>query len=226
MNREGFLMAKTRLPQTLGERLSSLNLAEQLATITTGYTPDPPKELQEPTYYDYPVLQEPLWHWEIYWYFFFGGLAAGCYIIATIASLFASPATPYKRSGKTRKILAYAPYREGEVADVNGNVGSGRLFSILWSLNSNSSGQGWDLGTLVCSKIAGRSSARPPRASRNFRRLLSGKLRGRPAGCHEYPRLVTQPSVRSHFPLFRDVHQYGIDNARVTYLPGPGFCAA
>jgi hypothetical protein len=28
-------MAETRLPQTLGERLSSLNLAEQLATITT-----------------------------------------------------------------------------------------------------------------------------------------------------------------------------------------------
>ena len=71
-------MAKTHLPQTLGQRLSSLNLAERLATLTTGYTPDPPEELQEPTYYDYPVLQEPLWHWEIYWYFFFGGLAAGC----------------------------------------------------------------------------------------------------------------------------------------------------
>jgi hypothetical protein len=67
MNREGFPMAKTHLPQTLGERLSSLNLAERLATLTTGYTPDPPEELQEPTYYDYPVLQEPLWHWEIYW---------------------------------------------------------------------------------------------------------------------------------------------------------------
>ena len=82
-------MAKTRLPQTLGERLSSLNLAERLATLTTGYTPDPQKELQEPTYYDYPVLQEPPWHWEIYSYFFFGGLAAGCYVIATIPSCLA-----------------------------------------------------------------------------------------------------------------------------------------
>ena len=53
-------MAKTRLPQTLGERLTSLNLIEQLATITTGYTPNQSKELQETTYYDYPVLQEPL----------------------------------------------------------------------------------------------------------------------------------------------------------------------
>src|SRR2546421_240702 len=147
-------------------------------------------------------------------------------LLSFTLSLLALPATPYKRSGKTRTILAYAPYREGEVADVNGNVGSGRIFSILWSLNSNSSGQGWDFGTLVCSEIAGPTSARPPRASRNFRRLLSGKLHGRPAGCHEYPRLVTQSSVRSHFPLFRGVHEYGVDNARVTYLPGPSFCAA
>jgi formate-dependent nitrite reductase membrane component NrfD len=103
-------MAKTRLPQTLGERISSLNLAEQLATITTGDTPDPPKELQEPTYYDYPVLQEPLWHWEIYWYFFFGGLAAGCYIIATIASLFASPEDRViTRTGYYLSLLAFLP---------------------------------------------------------------------------------------------------------------------
>src|SRR6266849_6204569 len=110
MNREGFPMAKTHLPQTLGQRLSTLNLAERLATLTTGYTPDPPKELQEPTYYDYPVLQEPLWHWEIYWYFFFGGLAAGCYIIATIASLFASPEDRViTRTGYYLSLLALLP---------------------------------------------------------------------------------------------------------------------
>jgi formate-dependent nitrite reductase membrane component NrfD len=103
-------MAETRLPQALGERLSSLNLAEQLATITTGYTPDPLKELQEPTYYDYPVLHEPLWHWEIYWYFFFGGLAAGCYVIAAIASLFASPEDRVvARTGYYLSLLAFLP---------------------------------------------------------------------------------------------------------------------
>ena len=83
-------MQETRLPQTIMERLVPQELAERLATLTTGYTPDPQNELEEPTYYDRPVLKAPIWHWEIIWYFFFGGLAAGCYIIATIAALFGS----------------------------------------------------------------------------------------------------------------------------------------
>ncbi|MGZ3643171.1 MAG: NrfD/PsrC family molybdoenzyme membrane anchor subunit, partial [Ktedonobacteraceae bacterium] len=53
-------------------------------------TPDSEHELQEPSYYDYPVLKAPVWRWEIIWYFFFGGLAAGCYVIASIAALFGS----------------------------------------------------------------------------------------------------------------------------------------
>src|SRR5258706_6419953 len=85
-----FSMAKVRLPSTLAARLSTLNLGEQLATFTTGYTPDPQKELEEPSYYDNPVLQRAVWHWAIIWYFFFGGLAAGCYVIASIAALFGS----------------------------------------------------------------------------------------------------------------------------------------
>ncbi len=66
-------------------------LVEDLAALATGYTPDAEREQREQVYYDYPVLKEPFWHWEIIWYFFFGGLAAGCYVIATIASLFGSP---------------------------------------------------------------------------------------------------------------------------------------
>ena len=66
-------------------------LIEQLATLTTGYTPDTIKEQHEKSYYDYPVLKIPFWGWEIVWYFFLGGLAAGCYILASIASLFGSP---------------------------------------------------------------------------------------------------------------------------------------
>lgn len=108
-------MAETRLPvgASLGgvrERLSSLNLAEQLATLTTGYTPDVQKELQEPSYYDYPVLQKPVWSWEITWYFFFGGLAAGCYIIASIASFFGSREDRVvARTGYYLSLLALLP---------------------------------------------------------------------------------------------------------------------
>lgn len=65
-------------------------LIEDLAALTTGYTPDPGQEQKELTYYDYPVLKEPFWGWEIIWYFFFGGLAAGCYVIASLAALFGS----------------------------------------------------------------------------------------------------------------------------------------
>lgn len=65
-------------------------IIENLATLTTGYTPDPVREQEEPSYYDYPVLKQPFWGWEIIWYFFFGGLAAGCYVVASLATFFGS----------------------------------------------------------------------------------------------------------------------------------------
>ncbi len=83
-------MEEKRLPQVFTDGTLPATIAEQLATITTGYTPDSEHELQEPSYYDYPVLKAPVWRWEIIWYFFFGGLAAGCYVIASIAALFGS----------------------------------------------------------------------------------------------------------------------------------------
>jgi formate-dependent nitrite reductase membrane component NrfD len=83
-------MQETRFPQVFTNGALPATIAEQLATITTGYKPDPERELQEPSYYDYPVLKAPVWRWEIIWYFFFGGLAAGCYVIASIAALFGS----------------------------------------------------------------------------------------------------------------------------------------
>jgi formate-dependent nitrite reductase membrane component NrfD len=103
-------MQETRLPQTIMERLAPRDFVERLATLTTGYTPDPQQELQEPTYYDHPVLKEPTWHWEIIWYFFFGGLAAGCYIIATIAALFGSREDrAVARTGYYLSLLALLP---------------------------------------------------------------------------------------------------------------------
>jgi formate-dependent nitrite reductase membrane component NrfD len=81
-----------------------------LATLTTGYTPDLEGEQQEVTYYDYPVLKEPVWHWQIIWYFFFGGLAAGCYVIASIAALFGSPEDRVvTRTGYYLSLLALLP---------------------------------------------------------------------------------------------------------------------
>ncbi len=40
------------------------------------------------SYYRYPTLKKPEWRWEIPTYFFTGGLAAGSYLIATMADLF------------------------------------------------------------------------------------------------------------------------------------------
>src|SRR5260370_10005830 len=103
-------MQETRLPQTIMERLAPQDFVERLATLTTGYTPDLQQELQEPAYYDRPVLAEPVWRWEIIWYFFFGGLAAGCYIIASIASLFGSHEDrAVVRTGYYLSLLALLP---------------------------------------------------------------------------------------------------------------------
>jgi formate-dependent nitrite reductase membrane component NrfD len=90
--------------------LSGYELVEGLATLTTGYTPDPEEEQRETTYYGYPVLKAPVWHWEIIWYFFFGGLAAGCYIIASIAALFGSQEDRVvTRTGYYLSLLALLP---------------------------------------------------------------------------------------------------------------------
>src|SRR5260370_20955574 len=89
-------MQETQLPQVIQKRLSPSNVVERLATLTTGYTPDRERELAEPSYYDFPVLKAPTWHWEITWYFFFGGLAAGCYVDARHAPPFCSPWEPVR----------------------------------------------------------------------------------------------------------------------------------
>jgi formate-dependent nitrite reductase membrane component NrfD len=113
-------MDETRLPsREVEERIPSLSLLEQmtpmrlvegLASLTTGYTPDPGQEQKEPTYYDYPVLKQPVWSWEIIWYFFFGGLAAGCYVIASLAALFGSRQDrATARTGYYLSLLALLP---------------------------------------------------------------------------------------------------------------------
>ncbi|HEX4206502.1 MAG TPA: NrfD/PsrC family molybdoenzyme membrane anchor subunit [Ktedonobacteraceae bacterium] len=110
-------MQQTRIPirsipfaEALLKQAGSNEVLERLAALTTGYTPDAACEQQEATYYDYPVLKAPVWSWEIVWYFFMGGLAAGCYILATIASLFGGPEDrAVKRAGYYLALLAVLP---------------------------------------------------------------------------------------------------------------------
>jgi formate-dependent nitrite reductase membrane component NrfD len=86
------------------------DMIEKLAVLTTGYSPDPTSEQKEATYYDYPVLKAPVWSWEIILYFFMGGLAGGCYVIATIASLFGSSEDRVvARTGYYLSLLALLP---------------------------------------------------------------------------------------------------------------------
>lgn len=53
------------------------------------------------SYYGYPALKRPEWRWEIPAYFFTGGLAAGAYLLATLADLFGSEEDrPVSRVGR------------------------------------------------------------------------------------------------------------------------------
>src|SRR5437016_11944795 len=95
---------------TFTEPLPGAGLFERLAVLTTGYRPNVEEEQAEPSYYDYPVLVRPFWRWEIIWYFFFGGLAAGTYIVASIASLFGSrDDRVVARTGYYLSLLALLP---------------------------------------------------------------------------------------------------------------------
>jgi formate-dependent nitrite reductase membrane component NrfD len=89
---------------------SEATVLEQLATLTTGYVAEPTEEQGETSYYDYPVLKPPFWRWEIIWYFFLGGLAAGCYVLASIAALFGSKEDHVvTRTGYYLSLLALLP---------------------------------------------------------------------------------------------------------------------
>jgi formate-dependent nitrite reductase membrane component NrfD len=104
-------MEQHRQPLVLNESLTPDNVVERLATLATGYAPDPEQELaEEPSYYDYPVIKQPTGTWEIIWYFFFGGLAGGCYVIATFAALFGSKEDrAVARAGYYLSLLALLP---------------------------------------------------------------------------------------------------------------------
>ena len=53
-------------------------------------TPSSRKVEAPKSYYDVPMLKPPVWKWEIATYFFLGGLSAGAYLLARMASRFGS----------------------------------------------------------------------------------------------------------------------------------------
>ncbi|HTI13290.1 MAG TPA: NrfD/PsrC family molybdoenzyme membrane anchor subunit [Dictyobacter sp.] len=100
----------TSIRETMEAPNKPANLLEWLALLTTGYLPDPEQEKDENSYYDYPSLKPAVWHWEIVWYFYFGGLAAGCYLLATLASVFGSDEDKKAlRLGYYLSMLAFLP---------------------------------------------------------------------------------------------------------------------
>ena len=46
---------------------------------------DPQSRPAEPSYYDVPILQQPVWKWQIATYFYLGGLSAGAYVLGRAA---------------------------------------------------------------------------------------------------------------------------------------------
>lgn len=57
-------------------------------------------ESGERGYFGHPILKTPVWRWEVWSYFFLGGLAAGSYVVASLALLFGdSEDRPISRAG-------------------------------------------------------------------------------------------------------------------------------
>jgi len=50
--------------------------------------PDNEKSVAARGYYGLPVLKTPVWRWEVWSYFFLGGLAAGSFVVASLARMF------------------------------------------------------------------------------------------------------------------------------------------
>ena len=72
-----------------------------------GAGPNLPIEDISPGYYGLPVLKTPVWRWEVWAYFFLGGLAAGSFVVASLARLFGDvDDRPIWRTGYLISLLA------------------------------------------------------------------------------------------------------------------------
>lgn len=66
---------------------SSGSSDQHLKTIAQTWPQLPEPQRRDPTYYDRPLLKEPVWEWEVPAYFYVGGLAGGALILAAAAQL-------------------------------------------------------------------------------------------------------------------------------------------
>ena len=87
---------------------------EHLARISGEWNRLPAPDLVDPTYYDRPLLKEPVWEWAVPLYYFVGG-AAG-------ASLVMGAAAQIDRSGRLKKLM-----RRCHAAGIAGSALSGAL---------------------------------------------------------------------------------------------------
>src|SRR3712207_3210430 len=63
-----------------------------------------------PGYYGIPPIHKPHWRGLITWYFYLGGLSAGCYVVAAVAELVGRPADrPVARVGRYLSALVAIP---------------------------------------------------------------------------------------------------------------------
>ena len=221
-------MQKTRLPQTITERLVTPDVIERLATLTTGYTPDREQELQEPTYYDYPVFKQPFWGWEIILYFFFGGLPR-LLRHRQHRRAFGSPEDRVvARTGYYLSLLAVLPCPILLIKDLGRPerfLNMLRLFKVkspmsmgVWGLLSFSLFSGitaviqaaerWSARSLVGSQHTRVIATTSPCVARNSVRRLSWRLYRRPAHSNQRTALVTQQNARRGICLIRHLHQF------------------
>ncbi|MDQ4078448.1 MAG: polysulfide reductase NrfD, partial [Chloroflexota bacterium] len=62
------------------------------------------------SYYGIPVIHKPHWKWEIYLYFFLGGITGASYVIATIVQLFGGrESRPIVRTGRYLSVATVIP---------------------------------------------------------------------------------------------------------------------
>jgi formate-dependent nitrite reductase membrane component NrfD len=78
-----------------------------------------PARAAEESYYGVPMLKRPLWHWHIALYFFFEGVSAGAFLMASLADLFGGERLRnLSRAGYTISFLAIIPCPPLLIADL------------------------------------------------------------------------------------------------------------
>lgn len=79
---------ETRQPLKLSETREANEWLPESATTSDILRSATPGGVTKDGYYGIPMLKRPLWHWHIALYFFFEGVSAGSFLMASLADLF------------------------------------------------------------------------------------------------------------------------------------------